>query len=248
MMRDQGIGMETTSSVETRGAERGWLTGMTQALPIVLGYVPIGTAFGILAQKAGLSTLNTLLMSLVVYAGSAQLIAVGLIAAGTPPLSIVLTTFVVNLRHLLMSAAVSPYLRRWRKLELAAFAYELTDETFGVHSVRFASAGPHQSEAFGTNMTSQVAWILGTWLGIVVGQLIGDARLFALDYALPAMFIALLVLQIKDRVQVGVAVLTGSLAVGLSLAGVDQWNVILATLVGATLGVGLEKWTKRSSC
>jgi 4-azaleucine resistance transporter AzlC len=242
------MAMEASSSVEAGRAERGWLTGMTQALPIVLGYVPIGTAFGILAQKAGLSTLNTLLMSLVVYAGSAQLIAVGLIAAGTPPLSIVLTTFVVNLRHLLMSAAVSPYLKRWRKLELAAFAYELTDETFGVHSVRFASAGPHRSEAFGTNMTSQVSWILGTWLGIVVGQLIGDARLFALDYALPAMFIALLVLQIKDRVQVGVAILTGSLAVGLSLAGVDQWNVILATLVGATVGVGLEKWTKRSSC
>jgi 4-azaleucine resistance transporter AzlC len=239
------MAIETTSSIEAAGAGRGWLTGMTQALPIVLGYVPIGTAFGILAQKAGLSTLNTLLMSLVVYAGSAQLIAVGLIAAGTPPLSIILTTFVVNLRHLLMSAAVSPYLKRWRKLELAAFAYELTDETFGVHSVRFAATGPHLSEAFGTNMTSQASWVLGTWLGIMVGQLIDDARPFALDYALPAMFIALLVLQIKDRIQVGVALLTGSLAAGLLLAGVSQWNVILATLVGATLGVGLEKWTKK---
>jgi 4-azaleucine resistance transporter AzlC len=227
--------------------ERGWLSGVGGALPIVLGYVPIGAAFGILAQKAGLSTTNTLLMSLIVYAGSSQLIAVGLFAAGTPALSIILTTFVVNLRHMLMSAAMSPFLQRWRKPELAGFAYELTDETFAVHSARFASAGAHKAEAFATNLTAQVSWILGSWLGVMAGQIIGDPRPFALDHALPAMFVALLVMQIKDRVQVGVALFTGITSIGLLLAGVNQWNVMLATLLGATLGVGLEQWTKRSS-
>ncbi len=221
--------------------------GVSQALPIVLGYVPIGIAYGILAQKAGLSTVNTLLMSVIVFAGSSQLIAVGLFGAGVPPVSIILTTFVVNLRHMLMSAAVAPYLKGWRKVELASFAYELTDETFAVHSVRFAAYGPHKAEAFTINVIAQAAWVLGTWLGIVVGGLIKDPKSLALDYALPAMFIALLVMQIKDRVQVAVALLTGTLAVGLLLAGVNQWNVMLATLVGATLGVGIEKWTKKSS-
>ena len=237
--------METTSRLETATSRRGWVTGVAQALPIVLGYLPIGMAFGILAQKAGISIVNTLLMSLLVYAGSSQLIAVGLFEAGTPGLSIILTTFVVNLRHLLMSAALSPFLRRWRKPELAAFAYELTDETFAMHSARFASAGPNKAEAFGTNLTTQAAWLLGSALGSAVGQLIGDSEAFALDYVLPAMFIALLIMQIKDRTQIVVAGVTGMIAVGLLLAGVSQWNVILATLLGATIGVVIETWTKR---
>lgn len=243
----EGAGISAAPALESHPKQRGWLSGVTQALPIVLGYVPIGMAFGILAQKAGISTSNSLLMSLLVFAGSAQLIAVGLFEAGTPVLSVILTTFVVNLRHLLMSAAVSPFLKPWRKIELAAFAYELTDETFAVHSARFASHGPNKAETFATNLTSQASWILGTWLGIVIGELISDARPFALDYALPAMFIALLVMQIKDRVQIGVAFLAGGLAVGWLLLGVDQWNVILATVIGATVGVGLEEWTKKRS-
>ena len=239
--------MDTTSPLEGPPRKRGWLTGVTQAFPIVLGYTPIGIAFGILAQKAGISAINTLLMSLIVYAGSSQLIAVGLFAAGVPALSVILTTFVVNLRHMLMSASVSPFLKRWRKAELAAFAYQLTDETFAVHSARFTSHGAHRAEAFVTNAIAQAAWVFGTWLGIMVGGFISDARPFALDYALPAMFIALLVLQIKGRVQIAVAILAGILSVGLLIIGIDQWHVILATLLGATIGIGLETWTKKRS-
>jgi 4-azaleucine resistance transporter AzlC len=239
--------MNTTSPPRAHLAKRGWLTGFAQAIPIVLGYISIGIAFGVLAQKAGVSITNTLLMSLLVYAGSSQLIAVGLFKAGVPALSVIATTFVVNLRHMLMSAAVSPSLRRWRKAELAAFAYQLTDETFAIHSVRFVSDEPNKAEVFTVNAMAQMAWILGTWLGIMLGSLINDAKPLALDYALPAMFVALLVFQIKNRIQLAVAFLTGALAVGLLLMGIDQWNVILATLVGATIGLGLEKWTKRQS-
>ena len=205
--------MNTTTSAKTSSTRPGWLAGVIQASPIVLGYVPIGLAFGVLAQKAGISTLNTLLMSLLVYAGSSQLIAVGLFASKVPALSVILTTFVVNLRHVLLSAALSPFLKRWRKREIAAFAYELTDETFAIHAVRFASGTPGKAEVLATNMTAQVAWIFGTWLGIMVGQSITDVKPLALDYVLPAMFVALLVLQIKDRVQVGVALATGALSV-----------------------------------
>ena len=238
--------MTNVDDMGTETTERGVLTGISQAIPIVLGYVPIGLAYGVLAQKAGLSALNTLLMSLLVYAGSAQLIAVGLFAAGAPPVSIILTTFVVNLRHLLFSAAVAPFLRRWGKLQLAAFAYELTDETFAVHSARFASEGvPGCAEVFATNVTAQVAWVLGTALGILVGRVIADVKPLGLDYALPAMFIALLVLQVRDRVQVAVALLAGTASVGLLLAGLDQWNVIVATVIVATIGVMLERWINK---
>jgi 4-azaleucine resistance transporter AzlC len=218
------------------------LAGVSQAVPIVLGYVPIGLAFGVLAQKAGLSPLITLVMSIVVYAGSAQLIAVGLLAAGVPPLSIVVTTFVVNLRHLLMSAALAPFLRNWSRPQLAAFAYELTDETFAVHAARFATRGARAAEALATNVTAQAAWVTGTALGILLGSAIADVEPLGLDYTLPAMFIALLVMQIRDRVQVLVAVLTGALAVALLLAGMARWHVVVATLAGATFGLGLEQW------
>jgi 4-azaleucine resistance transporter AzlC len=226
---------------------RPWLNVVVRTLPILLGYVAIGFAFGVLSQKAGLAWFNTLALSIVVYAGSAQLISVGLFAAGVPPISIVLTTFIVNLRHLLLSAALSPYLRGWRKRELAFFAYELTDESFAVHAAHFGAGMWSKAEAFAINITAQVAWVAGTMLGIVAGGLIGDVRPLALDYALPALFIALLVLQIKDRVQIVVAVLGGLLALALVLAGVNQWNVIIATLVSATAGVGLEQWIKRRS-
>lgn len=236
-----------TAPPQADSSRRGWQAGLSQALPIVLGYLPIGVAFGVLAHKASISTTNTLLMSLLVYAGSSQLIAIGLFSAAAPPLSVILTTLVVNLRHLLMSAAVSPFLKGWRKLELAAFAYQLTDETFAVHTTRFSTLGPHKMEVFTINPTAQAAWLLGTWLGIRLGSLIHNTRLFALDYALPAMFIALLTLQIKHRVQVGVALLTGLLSVGLWVAGMDKWHVILATMIGASVGVLLEKWIKRPS-
>lgn len=220
-------------------------TGLSQATPIALGYIPIGFAYGVLASKAGVSAPNTLLMSLIVFAGSAQLIAVGLLEAGAPALSIILTTFVVNLRHLLMSAALSPHLKHWRKPELAAFGFELTDETFALHSLRFAASPAGKLDTFVINGVAQGAWVLGSWLGIVAGQLINDVRPLALDYALPAMFIALLVMQLKNRIYLGVAILAGALSVGLQQIGFDQWNVIAATLAAATVGVWVETWIKK---
>lgn len=238
---------ERSENTETSG----WLRGVSRALPITLGYVPIGFAYGVLAQKAGLSAFNTLAMSIFVYAGSSQLIAVGLFAAGAAPLSIILTTFIVNLRHMLMTSALAPYLSRWRRFELSTFAYEVTDESFALHAVEFPriapDGGPDPIESIALNMTAQISWVLGGWLGMVAGGLITDIKFFALDYALPAMFIALLMMQIKDRVQIIVAIVTGILAVILLLAGLDQWYVIAATLIGATLGVMVEQWIKARS-
>jgi 4-azaleucine resistance transporter AzlC len=222
-----------------------WVRGVTRAMPIVMGYIPIGFAYGVLAQQAGLSLFNTLAMSTLVYAGSAQLIAAGLFAAGAPMLSIVITTFVVNLRHMLFSAALSPYLKGWRKRELAAFAYELTDESFALHSVQFPREVPSKIEVGAINLTAQVSWVFGSWLGAVVGERIADVKPWALDYTLTAMFIALLVMQLRNRLEIVVAILTGVLAVTFTLWGVGQWSVILATIVGATIGVVLESAQKR---
>ena len=226
--------MGVESSQKRKMSFQRWTHGVRFALPIVVGYVPIGFAFGVLADKAGLSHSNTMLMSLLVYAGSSQLIAIGLFEAQAPAFSIIFTTFVVNLRHLLLSAAISPFLQGWRRSEIAAFAFELTDETFAIHSLRIASDKQSKAEAFGINMTAQVGWVFGTWLGLMAGQYLSNIEPLALDYALPAMFLALIVLQIKDRIHIVVALLSGAVSVGLFLGGFNPWNVILATLLGTT--------------
>jgi len=130
---------------------------------------------------------------------------------------------------------------------VGTFAYQLTDETFAIHSTQFPEEMPSKAEIFATNVTAQTAWVAGGWLGVAAGQLITDVRALALDYALPAMFTVLLALQLKTYVQGIVVLLTGLLSVVLLRAGIDQWNVIVATLLGATFGIIIEQWTKKSS-
>ncbi len=239
--------MNSATLSTTDPAESPLASAFRQALPIILGYVPVGFAYGVLAQKSGLSALNTLLMSALVYAGSAQLIAVGLFAAAANPLAIVATTFVVNLRHLLMSAALAPYLGRWNKTRLALFAAQMTDETFALHANRFARNETGPAETFGINVIAQSAWVGSTALGLAASTLITDVRPIGLDYALPAMFIGLLLGQLKSRQHLVVAVTAGALSTALMLAGLGQSHVLAATVIAATIGLGVHAWTSRRS-
>jgi 4-azaleucine resistance transporter AzlC len=220
---------------------------LSPALPVVLGYLPIGFAYGVLAANTGLTIVETMALSLFVFAGSSQLIAVALFAQGIHPLSIVLTTLIVNLRHLLMSASLSSHMKKWKKIEIAGFCYELTDETFAVHSLRFNKGDTSAQTAIAINLVCQVAWIAGSLLGALAGKSIADVKLFALDYALPAMFIALLLMQVQNRSHIWVALLGGALSIGLWGAGFKQLNVILAAIVAATLGAILETNRKSNS-
>ena len=138
-------------------------------------------------------------------------------------------------------------MRKWRKLEVTAFTFELTDETFGVHSLRFRRGQTAAGEAISINLVCQLAWVAGSLLGSIAGSLIKDVRPFALDYALPAMFIALLVLQLRGRLFVWVAILSGVLSMVIWGAELTQWNVILATVVGATAGAMVETLQKRKA-
>ena len=235
--------MSTQDTHTVTGTQSHWfLRALQQTLPVILGYLPVGFAYGVLAQKSGLSAANTILMSLLVFAGSAQLIAVGLLAAGTGPASVILTTFVVNLRHLLMSAALAPYLRSWTRWQQALFAFQLTDETFALHSRRFPQGETAQPETLAINMIAQSAWLGGSLLGLYAGSFITDVRPIGLVYALPAMFMVLLVWQLTSMIRWITAGLAGLISVGLALAGLSQVNVILATVLAASLGLGVERW------
>jgi 4-azaleucine resistance transporter AzlC len=221
--------------------------GVRQALPIVLGYIPVGFAYGVLAQKNGLGLFNAVAMSVIVFAGSSQLIGAGLFGAAASPFTLIFTTFVVNLRHLLMSAALAPKLKGWKKWQIALFGYELTDETFALHTMRMAKRDPPKVETFAVNITAQSSWLAGSLLGYLVGGQLTDVRPVGLDFALPAMFIALLVPQIVKPVYLMMAVLAAGISVTLYLLGFSQSHVIIATVVAATVGVGVEQWMKNSS-
>jgi 4-azaleucine resistance transporter AzlC len=238
----------TTHVMAADGARRAnWLSALRQAAPIVMGYLPVGAAFGVLAHKTGLSLLNTVLMSLMVFAGSAQLIAVAMFAAGMPPLSIVATTFVVNLRHLLMTASLAPWLKPLKRWQLALFAYEVTDESFALHSTRFNRDDRSLPVSFMINAIAHLSWVLASFIGYLAGGAIPDIRPLGLDYALPAMFIALLTMQVRNGLHVFVAGFTGLASIALARAGADHFSVIIATIAGATLGAGVETWMKRRS-
>ena len=214
-------------------------------LPIAMGYVPVGMAYGVLAGKAGLSAVNVLLMSVLVYAGSAQLVAVGLFASGAALASIVATTFAVNLRHVLFAAAMSPLLGGWRKRELAAFAFELTDESFALHAARFGRGDRDKTLTLTINVLAQASWVGGTALGLLLGDVMGDGRAFALDFALPGMFLALLAGQLAGPSQVAAAVAGAGLSLGAAALGITGYGALAAGIAGAACGFGVEQWMTR---
>lgn len=244
-MKNVKTSRQWETTVENQQKKRTFWTGVFQGIPIALGYIPISFAYGVLAQNNGLSIFNTVIMSIIVFAGSAQLIAVSLFASGASCLSIVMTTFIVNLRHLLMSAALTPHLKRWKKLELFLFSYHITDETFAINTTKFSECSNRKSESFGVNAIAQVSWVLGTILGVFTCHLIQDPKPFGLDYALAAMFIGLLVFMLQERSKFLVAILAGGLSVLFYLIGMNQWNVIIATSIAATLGAMGEIWIKK---
>ena len=184
---DQEQGTINTRVIIKEGAGAAW--------PICLGYFPIGMALGVLGQQAGLGPLWIGLMSILVFAGSAQFIGVAMIDGGASAVSIILTTFVVNFRHFLMSSALAVPLKGVRRLFLYLFAYGITDESFGVNMTRFRKGGWDKWRALVVHHTANTTWILSTMLGGLVGTLIPEGA-FGIDYALPGMFIALLVLQL----------------------------------------------------
>lgn len=139
--------------------ETNWFRSISPAIPVMMGYLPIGFAYGVLAVNGGLTIFQTVLMSIIVYAGSSQLIAAGLFAQAINPFSIIATTFIVNLRHMLMSAALAPHLKHWRSREVVAFCFELTDESFGIHSLRFERGEKNRKATLSINFICQLSWI-----------------------------------------------------------------------------------------
>ena len=227
--------------------ESGFFSGARAALPVVLGYISIGFAAGVVQRSAGLSVFEVALMSTVLYAGSAQFAAAGMIAASAQPAAVIVTVFFVNLRHLLLSAALAPFFARVPAWKNALIGAQLTDETFVVAWTRLQGRGS-VSPAWmaGLNIAAYLSWALATTAGALAGDLVADSRALGFHFALPAMFAALLVLQLASHRSRGrafaVALFASAGAVGAALALPGHWSIIAATLLGASLGLVLDRW------
>lgn len=224
---------------------QGFAKGAKKAIPIVLGYFPLGLAFGVLARDGGLTVLETLFMSFMVFAGAGQFIAVALLKSGAEFVTVVATTFLVNLRLFLMGMALQPKIKTWSKLRLGIIASEITDETFVVASDYYSTHEPSWPFHLGLNLTSHMAWVVSSGLGASVGNLIQDPARFGLNFALPAMFIALLVGQIKNQTTLVVAIVAGIISLWGRTLVPGNWHVLLATVVAASLGVVMTKWISK---
>jgi 4-azaleucine resistance transporter AzlC len=231
-------------AVQTATGER-FRDGVRACLPVVMGYSVIGLAFGVLARTAGLSAPEVALMSLILYAGSAQFILAGLLDTGAAASAIVITIFLVNVRHLLYSAALAPHVRRLPAWQNVLVGAELTDETFAVATNHLAGERAGRAPwLFGLNLTAQVTWIVATTVGALVGSAIPDTSALGLDFALAAMFAALLVLLVvrRPRLRPAVAVAATGVVVGVGGALVvpASWAIIAAAVVAASVGVAIE--------
>jgi 4-azaleucine resistance transporter AzlC len=212
--------------------------GSRAALPIVLGYIPVGIAFGVLASKSGLSSLEAGAMSFIVYAGASQFIAVDMLAGGMAAAPIILTTFLVNLRHFLMSSTISAHVKQNSLLKTAAIAAQLTDESFAVAMSDTKKIEGHPGFLFGLQVTAQAAWIVSTVTGALFGPLINSTA-YGIPFALPSLFICLLVLQLKTRVHITVMMISGVLSVGFIYILPGNWNLVLAAIAASMMGMWL---------
>jgi predicted branched-subunit amino acid permease len=183
-----------------------------------------------------------LLISTVLYAGSAQFVVTSMLSLASPAAAIVLTVFFLNLRHLLLSAALAPALRHVPAWQNALLGLQLTDETFVI-----AAGKPTLSPAWmaGLNLAAWTTWAAANLAGAALSGSVADTRVLA--FALPCMFAGLLVLQLKShpalRAPLLVAIFSGVFALIAQTQFPGPAVIVIATLAGATLGLVLQRWT-----
>jgi 4-azaleucine resistance transporter AzlC len=211
-----------------------------------LGFAASGAGFGLVyglaAREAGLSVIEATAMSVFVLAGAAQFAAVGLISDGASWPSIVFVTAVLNSRHLLYSAAMAPWLGGRPRLERAAMAHVLTDETFALSLAHFQRLG--KADVVGFWLAAgfdSVSWPIFTAIGVIAGQLIPDPAQLGLDVVFPAAMGGLAVKLATARPEVATAVAAAALAVVGGIVVGPAASIVFAGLLAPIAGLLIER-------
>ncbi len=218
------------------------ILGMKKSFPICIGYFPLGLAFGVIAQNYGMNPFEVGLMSILLFSGSGQFITVAMMTIGASFFAILITILLVNSRYLLFSAALSLHLKKFPSWLVGIITAGITDETFVVSTTHFKENKPESAFWLALNVTSHLSWICSTILGAYVGNFIPDMETFGLNFALPAMFIALFFMTAENRLMVTTGIFAGVVSMVLISLGFTDSNILLATLIAASLGVVLKRW------
>lgn len=244
LLRAKSIAL-ATASIKKREAMseqyKNFWAGVRAEFPLLVGVFPFGLIYGALALNSGLSTSAAQMMSSIVFAGTSQFIAAQLFHESAPGFVIVMTIAVVNLRHMLYSASLAPYVAslptRWKVL----LSYLLTDEAYAPSVLHYEKQGVtrHGHWFFlGAGFALWFIWQVSTALGIFLGSAIPES--WSLDFALPLTFIAMVVPVLKDRPAIAASLSAGAVAL-LAFSLPYRSGLILAALVGIAVGTFLEE-------
>ena len=214
-----------------------FIDGIKNALPVFTGYFPIAVTFGLLAASVNMSLFHTSSFSILVFAGASQFVALNMIKAGIGAGEIVLTVFLLNFRHFLMSASISSR-TRFRKYLIPAIAFGVTDETFAVSSMQKGELS--ESYMLGLNFTSYAGWVLGTVTGFMAGDFLPSILQESISICLYAMFVAILMPEVKQSLKAGVvAFLAGLLNTAFTYSGIISagWSIIFSIIAASIAGM-----------
>jgi predicted branched-subunit amino acid permease len=219
------------------------VAGIKEVSPVLLGTIPFGFVTGVAALASGMTPLQGIALSVLSFSGIAQLIASQLVAVQTPVAVTVAAAFVVSLRLMMYSAALSPQLAhlslRWRVL----LSYLMTDQSFATATRRFAEPGDRSRRHWhmlGSSLTLYVTWQLAVILGVVAGASVPAS--WSLDFAVVLSFIALLVPAVRTRADLAAAIVAGGVA--LIAAGLPyRLSLVVASIAGIAAGMAIE-WRK----
>ncbi|WP_227822809.1 AzlC family ABC transporter permease [Clostridioides sp. ZZV15-6383] len=210
------------------------------SIPIFLGYIPLGLICGIMLQKAGLSAFYILMMSLMVFAGSSQFVAASMLASNGSITSIVLTTFILNLRNFLMSSNLHMNIKNKNMKFLMYFCHGVTDETFAINLEKYTYGNWTDRHALYLNNLCVIVWAGSCFLGAFLGEIVSISDSVA-GFLLTAMFITLAVNQIKNKVYILVSILSILLSIILYTLFKSSLVIIIASIFSALFGFYIQK-------
>lgn len=220
--------------------------GVREGFPVALGYLPIAITFGVLSKTSGITLGESVLFSSVVYAGASQFMALNMILLGSGFFQIVIATFLLNLRHFLMSASLSQRLEANSGRLLPFISFGVTDEAFSVASAREGRVDPVYFMAL--HLTAYLSWNIGTVIGYMAGELLPPMLSSSMVVGLYAMFTALLVPQMKGSLKVtALVVLSGIVNTLIKGSGYvpKGWDIVLTITIVSGVGTLLDEIQKK---
>lgn len=227
-----------------RSGREAFMHGVRTLLPLTPGVIPFGLVTGYMAVQMGMSPGTSIGMTLLFYSGSAQMVALQLLHTGALPVTIVVTALIINLRFIMYSASLAPYVHHLPRRWTWPMAYLLSDQSYALCVLKFASGElgrfAHHFYA-GTAISMWLAWQLSVVAGIYLGASIPES--WSLGFAIPLSFLALLIPGLRSMASLGAALVGGVLAV-LAIDLPYNLGLVTASIGGVIAGLVIESLRK----